>query len=193
MTKEMYRRQGAQLRLPSKNDPRDGMYRVEEAWKYRLAQRVYGLRMLEADGEGISQHELARRARVSQTTITHIERGDGCSLDALVRVAQALSVSTDFLLGFQKIPYNYQDLVDQAYTRIMSIASSLDFVEEQGLDMTIRSLIDHRDMLRRVTRDFVDLAFRFKYPDQEDLSVRTPYGYEFLNQIRGEVEEDELL
>lgn len=168
------------------------MYTVEEAWKYRLAQRVYGLRLLLNDGDGASQHELARRLGVSQSLLARAEAGEGCRTDVVVKLSAFFGVSTDFLLGRAKVPYAYHELVDQAYERIMRLASSLDFIEEEGLDIKIRALLDYRDMLRRVARDFVDLAYQFRYPNQDMPNVRVPYGYQFAERLEKAIGEELL-
>ncbi len=49
---------------------------------------------------GISQGELARRTRLQASAISHFETGQRKpSIDNLVRIAKALDVSTDYLLG----------------------------------------------------------------------------------------------
>lgn len=50
---------------------------------------------------GISKAELARRSGLPRATITHIEqrRSNGLSTITLVKIADALNASTDYLLG----------------------------------------------------------------------------------------------
>lgn len=163
---------------------------MAEMWKYRLAQRVRGLRLLRDYPDGISQHELARRIGISQAVISRIERGEGCRLEILVDLSTFFGVSTDFLLGRAKVPESYHELVDRAYERTMSVASSLDFVSEQGDEISIRQMLDFRDMLRRVQKDFVAMAYQFRYPDQQNINVRIPYGYEFVERMEKALGED---
>lgn len=178
-----------QLQRPETHDMRPGMGTVSEMWRYRLAQRVRGLRLLYGD-DGLSQRELARRLKVNHTLVQRVEAGEGCAIELLVKLSTVFGVSTDFLLGRAKVPESHHELVDRAYERTMSVASSLDFVREQGDEITIRQMLDFRDMLRGVQRDFVDLAHRFRYPNQDDLSIRTPYGYEFVKKMEGKLGHD---
>ena len=50
---------------------------------------------------GLSKAELARRSGLPRATITHIEqrRSNGLSTITLVKIADVLKISTDFLLG----------------------------------------------------------------------------------------------
>lgn len=181
----MTRRPGP-LKRPETHDKRPGMGRVDEMWRYRLAQRTLGLRLLHGGPDGISQHELARRAKVSQTSISRMESGEGTSIDVIIAVAQVFGVGLDFMVGFDKVPQAEHEIVDRAYERMMSVASALDFIEMEGNDITIKALLDYRDMLRRWARDMVELAAKLRYPGwpEGDLEVRIPYGYEFVNRMQ---------
>lgn len=62
-----------------------------------VAQRIAKCRRM----RGMSKADLAKRACLPRATITHIEqrRSNGLSTITLVKIADALNVSTDFLLG----------------------------------------------------------------------------------------------
>lgn len=65
-----------------------------------LGERVLLLRRR----AGWSQQELARKARIDVTTISRLERGGKkrLEIEPLVRLAVALSVSTDYLVGLSQ-------------------------------------------------------------------------------------------
>jgi len=48
---------------------------------------------------GYSQEELAKRARMPSSSIAHFETGRKPSFDSLKRIAIALEITTDYLLG----------------------------------------------------------------------------------------------
>jgi len=48
---------------------------------------------------GYSQDELAKRARMPPSSIAHFETGRKPSFDSLRRLANALEITTDYLLG----------------------------------------------------------------------------------------------
>jgi transcriptional regulator with XRE-family HTH domain len=54
--------------------------------------------------KGMSQRAVARAAGISQSTYSDLERGDGTgrSLETFARVAKALGVGTDYLLGMKE-------------------------------------------------------------------------------------------
>lgn len=62
-----------------------------------VAERIKRQRM----AQGLSKAELARRSGLPRATITHIEqrRSNGLSTITLVKIADVLNVSADFLLG----------------------------------------------------------------------------------------------
>ena len=173
---------------PETHDKRPGMGTVEELWRYRLAQRVRGLRLIGgAFGtyypEGWSQTELASRAKTHTQKISEIENGSGCSVDMLVKLSRALGVSVAFLIGEDKMPYQPHELVDQAYERVVSLASSLDFTLKHPEDVTIRDMRETMEMLGRARHDFIELAYKLKTPDPANPNVRAPYGYEFCDRM----------
>lgn len=51
--------------------------------------------------KGLTQEELAQRARLPRQAVSRLERGerDHIRSDVLIRLAQALEVSADYLLG----------------------------------------------------------------------------------------------
>ncbi len=62
------------------------------------------LRKLRED-RGLSQSDLARRADLQPSAIAHFEAGRRTpSAGNIIGLAQALDVSTDYLLGFKKRP-----------------------------------------------------------------------------------------
>ena len=58
---------------------------------------------------GYSQEELAKRARMPPSSIAHFETGRKPSFDSLRRIAIALEITTDFLLGRVDSPELAQD------------------------------------------------------------------------------------
>lgn len=175
------------LKRPETHDKRPGMGTHAEMWKYRLAQRTLGLRLLHDAqwGTELTQHALAKRLGISQSVISRIEAGHGTNVDIIIMLARFFRVTPDFLIGYDRVPQSDHEVVEEARDRIMSVASSLDFIEEQGNEITIQALLDYRDMLRRITKEFVALSFKMQYPDFENtgVSTRVPYGYEFVKQM----------
>lgn len=173
-----------QLQRPETHDKRPGMGTVEEMWRYRLAQRVRGLRLLgSGKPDGWSVRELARRAKLDHRTVLNIEKGRGCTLENLVSLSRVFGVSTDFLLGRAKVPASAHEIVDRAYEEIMSLASSMDYVIQRPAETTIRDLENTVDMLRRSLRGLVDLGYQLRYPDPGNPNTRIPYGYEFCEKM----------
>ncbi|MBO6560475.1 MAG: helix-turn-helix transcriptional regulator [Nisaea sp.] len=58
---------------------------------------------------GYSQEELAKRARMPASSIAHFETGRKPSFDSLRRLAVALEITTDYLLGRVESPELAQD------------------------------------------------------------------------------------
>jgi transcriptional regulator with XRE-family HTH domain len=58
---------------------------------------------------GYSQEELAKRARMPPSSIAHFETGRKPSFDSLKRLAIALEITTDYLLGRVESPELAQD------------------------------------------------------------------------------------
>mgnify|MGYP001568263012 CR=1 FL=1 len=76
-----------------------------------------GRRLLQARLQrGLNQSELARRADLHRPTLLHLEHGTKRYLraDSLYRLAIALDVSIDWLLG---IPYDAHDSCDAGLSR----------------------------------------------------------------------------
>ena len=66
-----------------------------------LGQRIHELRQ----ARGWSQVELARKLNVSKQTISNWENDNiQPSIEMLVRLAQVLNITTDYLLGLDNIP-----------------------------------------------------------------------------------------
>ena len=65
-----------------------------------LSARVAVMRVM----NNMSQLELAKKSRLSQATISRLESGNIGQLksDAIIRLAKALEITTDFLLGVKK-------------------------------------------------------------------------------------------
>lgn len=179
------------LTMPHTHDPRPGMGTVEEMWRYRLAQRVMGMRLMgwpgSGDPDGFSQGQLALRVGVAKSVICRIEAGEGCNGDTLIRLAQVFGVSIDFLIGRDRTPKADHELVDEAYERLCSLASSLDYAIENPHDMSIRNLMDTVEMVARARRDLVDLTFRLRHPDPDNLGRRVPSGYEFVRKMEKKI------
>lgn len=173
---------------PETHDKRPGMGTVAELWRYRLAQRVRGLRLIGgAHGswypEGWSQTELAARMKVSTQRISSIENGAGCGVDVLIALSDAFGVSVGFLIGEDKVPEQPHELVDRAYEHCQSLASSLDYTLKHPEDVTIRDMRETMEMLGRARHSFVELAYRLKNPDPSNPNSRAPYGYEFVDRM----------
>lgn len=58
---------------------------------------------------GYSQEDLAKRARMPPSSIAHFETGRKPSFDSLKRLAIALEITTDYLLGRVESPELAQD------------------------------------------------------------------------------------
>ena len=62
----------------------------------------FGERVIQARGKhGWTRRELARRAGLHEQHLAHIERGERYRIEAetIIKLARALGVSTDYLLG----------------------------------------------------------------------------------------------
>lgn len=77
-----------------------------------LADRLKELRRK----AGLTQMELARKAKVSQQTISNIERGRVRSARDLVKIAKALNITADYLAGAEN-----NDFVREIYDLIMTL------------------------------------------------------------------------
>jgi DNA-binding XRE family transcriptional regulator len=158
------------------------MGRPAEMWRYRLAQRVKGLRLMQGT-DGYSQLEFARTCGLDKFTIKRIEAGLGCSVEPIVKIAARFGVSSDFLIGLDKVPLTSHEIVDRAYERMASLASSLDFVVSRPYEVTIQDFHNTIDMIERSRQALVDLCFRLRYPDPGNPKLRVPYGYEFVDRM----------
>ena len=110
---------------------------------------------------GISVRELARRAKVSASHISQVERGlASFSVPALYNVASILAISMDSLFEDPALP-----------------KSSATLVEEQRAATGEISLEDAGIVLRKAERPVLDLT---KGPRWERLTARPEYGAEFI-------------
>lgn len=74
--------------------------RIPEIFMFELGNRIKNLRIKKS----ITQTQLAQRLGVTKATISGYEVGARYpSLDMLIKLAQSFNVSTDFLLGIEKI------------------------------------------------------------------------------------------
>ncbi len=172
-----------ELTYPQTHDKRRGMGRPHEMWKYRLAQRVKGVRLMQDGGEGWSQRHLAEVCGMDKHIIQKIEAGLGCQTVSVIRIAQTLGISSDWLLGLDKVPKSNHEIVDEAYERVCSVAASLDFTVQNPGTTTLNNLRDCLDMLNRARQGLVNAAFRLRHPDPKNLKLRVPYGYEFVERL----------
>lgn len=96
-----------------------------------IEKRFHGDRLRAArERMGMSQEELAARIGAAQTQITRYEKNNSQpSQVVLIRIAEALSVSTDFLLGLVSDPDGHITLGDlsPAEARIISAVRRGDF------------------------------------------------------------------
>ncbi|MGD9721496.1 MAG: helix-turn-helix domain-containing protein [Pirellulales bacterium] len=70
----------------------------------------------EREEKGLSQSDLAEKAGLQPSAISHFELGRRMpSFDNLKRLADALSVTVDYLLGRQSSPSNAGPVVDQLF------------------------------------------------------------------------------
>lgn len=77
----------------------------DEAASEIFRQRLKSAREL----RGYNQEELAKRARMPPSSIAHFETGRKPSFDSLRRLAIALEITTDYLLGRVDSPELSQD------------------------------------------------------------------------------------
>ena len=77
----------------------------DEAASEVFRQRLKSAREL----RGYNQEELAKRARMPPSSIAHFETGRKPSFDSLRRLAIALEITTDYLLGRVDSPELAQD------------------------------------------------------------------------------------
>ena len=92
--------------------------------------------------QGYSQGELASALgdRYDQTMISHVETGRaGMVVDGLVRVAEVLGVSVDYLLGLTNNPHRQAEL--PVIARIDEISTAVEFGKAVELNQTPRAAI----------------------------------------------------
>lgn len=73
----------------------------------------------------MTQSQLAELAKIPSTSISHFENKDGArkpSFDNLRRLAKALDVTTDFLLGRNDNPIGTVDEADQLYRDVKMLS-----------------------------------------------------------------------
>lgn len=69
---------------------------------------------------GLTQGDLAQLVGTTQQTISNIERGHSRSAREIVRIARALGVSADYLVGVQN-----EDFRDEVYELLVSLPPEL--------------------------------------------------------------------
>lgn len=106
--------------------------------------------------KGMSQRAVARAAGISQSTYSDLERGDGTgrSLETFARVAKALGVSTDYLLGME-------DHGARKKGRSAPIAG-LTELESEILQAVRDMRPERRQILARIARDMAEEDARTK-------------------------------
>jgi transcriptional regulator with XRE-family HTH domain len=172
----------AELEYPQTWDKRPGMGSPAEMWKYRLAQRVKGIRLMQGT-DGYTQAQFARSCGLAKSTIAKIETGRGCSIEGVLKISTRYGVSTDFLLGKDKVPKSNHEIVDAAYDSMNSLASSLEFTVTRPHETTIQDFQNTIDMITTSRQHLVDLCFQLRYPDPKNPKLRVPYGYEFVHAV----------
>jgi transcriptional regulator with XRE-family HTH domain len=76
------------------------------------------------EGKGLSQSELAQKAGLQPSAISHFESGRRApAFDNLKRLADALSVTIDFLLGRSKDPKSAGPVADQLFRDFEEMSS----------------------------------------------------------------------
>jgi transcriptional regulator with XRE-family HTH domain len=98
-----------------------GVYRSQVVSKLSFGQRLRQVR----DFRGLSQSEVAVRAKIPVAMISHFETGvrGSASADNLVKLANALEVSVDYLLGRTEDPAPRSGPVEAALLRSLGNAS----------------------------------------------------------------------
>ena len=112
----------------------------------RIDMVELGLRLRHARMEkGLSQMELAEVCGLSVPYVSDIERGKKCfSVDILLRVAQALQISTDWLLQL--------DIPQTQYEYSAEAASLLSDCSPEEQAMLLKLLQSNKETLRRVLK-----------------------------------------
>lgn len=91
----------------------------------RVPPEIFCSRLREArELRDLSQSELAERAKLQPSAISHFESGTRKpSFDNLKRLANALEVTTDFLLGRSKSPGTHGNTADPLYRDIANLTA----------------------------------------------------------------------
>jgi transcriptional regulator with XRE-family HTH domain len=88
-----------------------------------IAEFGHRLRKIRED-KGLSQAELAEKAKMQPSAISHFEAGRRSpSFDNLKRLADALSVTIDFLLGRQVEPQTAGPAVDKLFRNFEKLSA----------------------------------------------------------------------
>ena len=73
-------------------------------------------------GKQLTQAEMARRIGISKAMISSYELEQRSpSYEVLIKIARFFSVSTDYLLGLEKSPVEYERLTDIEVRAVMNI------------------------------------------------------------------------
>ncbi|WP_165973945.1 helix-turn-helix domain-containing protein [Marinitoga lauensis] len=110
-----------------------------------LGQRIKEIRI----SKGLEQKELAKLAGIGQSTFSEIESGKriGIRTDILVKIAKALNVSTDYLLGLTDIPKSFDnEIPDFVKERL----SKLETLESKNLK---QQLLDISEKLKQIAEE----------------------------------------
>ena len=112
----------------------------------RIDMIQLGLRIRQARAEkNMSQMELAEVCGLSVPYVSDIERGKKCfSVDILLRVAQALQISTDWLLQL--------DIPQTQYEYSAEAASLLSDCSPEEQAILLKLLQSNKETLRRVLK-----------------------------------------
>ena len=88
-------------------------------------RETFGERLCtEREAKGLSQAELAEKAGLQPSAISHFEAGRRSpSIENLTRVADGLSVTVDFLLGRQSTPGLAGPLAEQLFQNFEQMSS----------------------------------------------------------------------
>ena len=105
-----------------------------------LGKRIKEIRI----AKGLEQKELAKIAGIGQSTFSEIEAGKriGIRTDILVKIAKALNVSTDYLLGLTDNPSTGNELPDFVKEQITKIDELKSLKLSEKLELIGNELID---------------------------------------------------
>lgn len=109
-----------------------------------LGKRIKEIRI----AKGLEQKELAKIAGIGQSTFSEIEAGKriGIRTDILVKIAKALNVSTDYLLGLTDNPSTGNELPDFVKERL----SKLETLENKNLK---KQLLEISEKLKQIAEE----------------------------------------